>query len=69
MDHVLNKTLLAHPFGINFAGIFLSDVEFADDVKLVCANLTDIKTALETVASAAEKLGLYVNWNQTKFFL
>ena len=65
IDHVLNKTLLAHPFGIDFAGV-LSDVDFADDVASVCKNLTDIKTTQETLASAAERLGLNVNWTKTK---
>jgi len=49
MDHVLNKTLLAHPFGIDFDGRIQSDVDFADDVALVCENLN----ALETLTSAA----------------
>ena len=66
MDHVLNKTLLAHPFGIDFAGRVLADVDFADNVALVWENLTDIKTALETLGSVAGKLGLNVNWTKTK---
>ena len=66
MDHVLNKKLLANPFGIDFAGRVLADVDFTDDVALVCENLTDIKTALETLAYVAGKLGLNVNWTKTK---
>ena len=66
MKYILNIRLLAHPFGINFAGRVLSDVEFADDVALVCENDADIKTAPETLASAAEKFGLYVNETKTK---
>ena len=68
MDHFLNKTLLAHPFSIDFAGRVLSDIDFADDIALVCENLTDIQTALETLASAAEKLSLNVHWTKTKIF-
>ena len=66
IDHILNKTLLAHPFGIKFPGRVLSEVDFTDDVALVCENLADIKTALETLASATEKFGLNVSWTKTK---
>ena len=62
----LELTLDEHPFGIVFARGVLSDVEFVNDVALVCKNLTDIKTALEILASAAEKLGLNINWTKTK---
>jgi hypothetical protein len=54
------------PFGIGFAGRVLSDVDFADDVALICENISDLKTTLETLASAAEKLGLKINWSKTK---
>ena len=64
--HILNKTLLAHPFGIDFAGRVLTNVEFADDVALVCENLTEIKNTPETLAPAAKKIGLNVNWTTTQ---
>jgi len=59
----LNKTLLAHLFAIYFDDRVLSNVDFAVDGTLVCENLGDIKTALE---STAEKPGLNVNWTKTK---
>ena len=66
IDHILNKTQQVQPFGIGFAGRVLSDVDFADDVALICENISDLKTTLETLASAAEKFGLKINWSKTK---
>ena len=66
IHHFVIKILLVHLFGIDFAGRILSDIDFVDGYAFVCDNLTDIITALETLASAAKKIGLDVNWTKTK---
>jgi hypothetical protein len=56
MHPTLNKRLLAHPFGIDLAGIALLDVNFAGDVAIICESLSQLKISLEALASGAETL-------------
>ena len=66
IDHILNETHHAHPFGISYARKTLSDVAFADDAAVLSDNLDQLKSALETLSCTASRVGLQINWKKTK---
>jgi len=54
------------PICIDFAVRVLPDVDFADNVVLLCEIFSGLKITPETLSSAAEKLDLEVNWSKTR---
>ena len=47
--------------------VCLTDVDFADDIDLLCDTINEAQALLNTVESATQSVGLVINAGKTKF--
>ena len=67
-DRILNNTTQALTLGVNYddSGQLITDLDYADDVVIFADLFDTLREALFIFNEQSKKLGLHVNWSQTK---